>query len=154
KCEFSRGGSRGGLPVLVVDEVIYHRPPSMMIGTVDKFAIMAWRGETRNLFGRASRECGRHGVIWPDADCTGNHTRRGPVNATKVREIAPLRPPDLIIQDEFHLISGPLGTMVGLYETAIDELSAWKLDDKIVRPKVVASTATIRKASEQVRNVF
>jgi hypothetical protein len=65
-----------------------------------------------------------------------------------------VRPPDLIIQDEFHLISGPLGTMVGLYETAVDELCSWKIGKTKVRPKVVASTATVRRAADQVRNVF
>ena len=58
RCEFSKGKSskkpHPGIPVLVVDEEIYHRPPSMMIATVDKFALMAWRGEVRTLFGRAS----------------------------------------------------------------------------------------------------
>jgi hypothetical protein len=126
----------------------------MLIGTVDKFAMMAWRGQTRTLFGRASRECSRHGLLWPDADCNGQHNKKGPLPGTKPLSIPPLRPPDLIIQDEFHLISGPLGTMVGLYESAVDELSAWTLDDKIIRPKVIASTATVRKAKEQVHNVF
>ncbi len=65
-----------------------------------------------------------------------------------------LRPPDLIIQDEFHLITGPLGTIAGLYETAVDRLSAWELDGATVHPKVVASTATIRRANDQVRQVF
>jgi hypothetical protein len=154
QCEFSRAKRRNGLPVVVVDTEIYHRPPSMLIGTVDKFAMMAWRGETRTLFGRARQECPRHGLIWPDGPCSGNHPKKASLPPTKVQTISPIRPPDLIIQDEFHLISGPLGTMVGLYETAIDELSAWNLDDKTIRPKVIASTATVRKAKEQVHNVF
>ena len=158
RCPFSKRKSskkpHPGLPVLVVDEEIYHRPPSMMIATVDKFAMMAWRGETRTLFGRAVSECPRHGLLWPEATCTGNHPARGGMPSTKVRSIRPLRPPDLIIQDEFHLISGPLGTMVGLYETAVDELCTWTVGSENVKPKIVASTATVRKAEEQVNNVF
>ena len=158
RCPFSKKRSskkpHPGLPVLVVDEEIYHRPPTMMIATVDKFAMMAWRGETRTLFGRAKTECPRHGLLWPESNCNGNHSARGGLSSTKVRSIRPIRPPDLIIQDEFHLISGPLGTMVGLYETAVDELCTWTVGDKSVKPKVVASTATVRKAEEQVNNVF
>lgn len=158
RCAFSKGHSsqeiHPGIPVIVVDEEIYHRPPSMMIATVDKFALMAWRGEARTLFGRATTACPRHGLLWPEADCTGNHRAYKGLPKTEAHTISPLRPPDLIIQDEFHLISGPLGTMVGLYETAIDELSGWKSGDYTVRPKIVASTATVRKAPEQVNNVF
>ena len=158
RCEFSKGKSSGyahpGLPALVVDEEIYHRPPSMMIATVDKFAMMAWRGETRTLFGKAEIECPRHGLTWPDSDCKGQHPRKGTLPETKAVAIKPIRPPDLIIQDEFHLISGPLGTMVGLYETAVDQLSTWQLDEKAIRPKIIASTATVRRAKEQVSGVF
>ena len=158
RCEFSKGKSsknlHPGLPVLVVDEEIYHRPPTMMIATVDKFAMMAWRGDTRTMFGRATSECPRHGLLWPDADCSGNHPARGGLPSTKVKKIRPIRPPDLIIQDEFHLISGPLGTMVGLYETAVDELSTWRFGDEHIKPKIIASTATVRKAKEQVNGVF
>jgi hypothetical protein len=143
-----------GLPVKLVDEEIYHRPPTMMIATVDKFAMMAWRAEVRTLFGNVREECERHGLLWPGHDCGGGHKARKPHPAAKVKPVRGVRPPDLIIQDEFHLISGPLGTMVGLYETAVDDLCSWKIGKTKVRPKVVASTATVRRASDQVRNVF
>ena len=158
RCDFSKGKSsklpHPGIPVLVVDEEIYHRPPTMMIATVDKFAMMAWRGQVRTLFGRVGQECERHGLLWQGADCNGNHQTGKGFGATKVKNISPIRPPDLIIQDEFHLISGPLGTMVGLYETAVDELCGWTLGEHRVKPKIIASTATVRKAREQVNNVF
>jgi hypothetical protein len=158
RCNFSKGKSskqpHPGIPVLVVDEEIYHRPPTMMIATVDKFAMMAWRGQIRTLFGRVGQECERHGLLWHGADCNGNHQAGKGLPSSKVKTISPIRPPDLIIQDEFHLISGPLGTMVGLYETAVDELCGWTLNGKTVKPKIIASTATVRKAKEQVNNVF
>lgn len=157
-CAFSRGRSSNlqhpGIPVLTVDEEIYRRPPTMMIATVDKFAMMAWRGQVRTLFGRVGQECERHGLLWLGANCNGNHPAGKGLGATKVENISSIRPPDLIIQDEFHLISGPLGTMVGLYETAVDELCGWKLGAHTVKPKIIASTATVRKAREQVNNVF
>src|ERR1019366_9918090 len=59
-----------------------------------------------------------------------------------------------VIQDELHLISGPLGTMVGLYETALDELCARQIDGQKVRPKIIASTATVRRAQNQILALF
>ena len=59
-------------------------------------------------------------------------------------------PPELIIQDELHLISGPLGTVAGVYETAIDLICR----RGGVRPKIIGSTATIRRARDQVRQLF
>src|SRR5262249_8285980 len=121
---------------------------------VDKFAQMRWKGEVQTLFGRVSGRCQRHGFLSPDDEDTGTHNAAGALPRVKRQSHGPIRPPDLIIQDELHLISGPLGTMVGLYETAVDELSTWDLDGQHIRPKVIASTATVRKAHEQAHNLF
>jgi ribosomal protein L24E len=157
RCLFSeRQSPNEGIPVVVVDEEIYRLLPAMIVGTVDKFAQMPWKGEVQALFGRVSGECPRHGFISPDteADCNGRHRKSGNLPATVRIDCKRLRPPDLVIQDEFHLISGPLGTMVGLYETAVDELCSWELDGKRIHPKVLASTATARRAREQMHAVF
>ena len=153
QCPFTRKNAPGeGLPVLVVDEEIYRWLPSLMIATVDKFAQMPWKGETQMLLGRVNSYCPRHGFRSPEIVDTDSHPSKGPLPATKTVPVGPLRPPDLIIQDELHLISGPLGTLVGLYETAVDELCTWEVDGQRVRPKIIASTATIRRSGEQVHS--
>lgn len=151
RCLFSKGE---GLPILVVDEEIYRRLPALLIATVDKFAQMPWRGEIQMLFGQVSGYCERHGFRSPDIDDKDRHNKTGNLPAAKTITHPLLRPPDLIIQDELHLISGPLGTLVGLYETAIDELATWEVNGQRVRPKVIASTATIKQAQAQVHNLF
>lgn len=148
-CDF--GGASEGLPVLLVDEEIYRHPPSLLLATVDKFAQMPWNGRVQALFGRVDRSCPRHGFLTPGDQHSKQHL---PTKSSPKSEIGPaanLAPPDLIIQDELHLISGPLGTLVGIYETAVDGLS---MDSGGHRPKVVASTATIRRASEQITGIF
>lgn len=153
-CPFSvRQAEREGLPVVVVDEEVYRRLPTLLIATVDKFAQMPWNGATQMLFGRVDAQCDRHGFGAPDLP-DSDHPKRGALAGVKLRDHAPLRPPDLIIQDELHLISGPLGTLVGLYETAVDELCSWDVGGKRVRPKVIASTATIRRAQQQIKALF
>jgi hypothetical protein len=103
------------LPVSVVDEDLYNHPPTMIVGTVDKFARLAWEEHSGSFFGSDR-----------------------------------FAPPELIIQDELHLLSGPLGTTVAVYESAIGELCA----KHGISPKIIAATATIRRAHEQVRSLF
>ena len=119
-----------GIPALLVDEEIYRLLPALLISTVDKFADMPWRGEVQMLFGKVNKFCERHGFRSPEIDDADSHQRQGNLPPAKSYEQMPLRPPDLIIQDELHLISGPLGTMVGLYETAIDQLCTWQVGGK------------------------
>ncbi|MBY5162093.1 DISARM system helicase DrmA [Salsipaludibacter albus] len=165
-CPFCEDDAPGeGIPVVTVDDEVYRTLPTFVIGTIDKFAQLPWNPNARMLFGHVSQRCARHG--WRSNDpaarypavCTAeSHHPADPhhptAQITSVADGFRLRPPDLIIQDEFHLITGPLGTISGLYETAVDRLSAWQLDGSTVHPKVVASTATIRRANDQVRQVF
>ncbi|MEV6872232.1 DISARM system helicase DrmA [Amycolatopsis sp. NPDC051128] len=162
QCAYSRKQSAAwgeGLPVVTVDEEVFRLAPALVIGTVDKFAQLPLRGQTGLLFGHTRSICARHGYRHPDltrkTECKdGGHPRKGTLEGTKPRDCGPLRPPDLIIQDELHLISGALGTMVGLYETAVERLGSWTVNGAMVRPKVLASTATVRRAHEQVHCLF
>lgn len=138
-CAFSRGKP---LPILGVDEPIYRRLPAFMIATVDKFAAMPWTGEVGAFFGRVERY-DQHGFYGPCQPSAGH-----PLPGSR------LPPPELIIQDELHLISGPLGTLAGLYETALDELCTVDVDGKKRRPKIIASTATVRRAESQIHALF
>lgn len=155
RCLFTQKQSpTEGLPILVVDEEIYRRLPTLLIATVDKFAQMPWNGAVQMLFGQVEGYCQRHGFVSPEVEDSPSHPAKYGQPLAKTLPHNPLRPPDLIIQDELHLISGPLGTLVGLYETAVDKLCSWTVDGKTVRPKVIASTATIRQAREQIHHLF
>jgi hypothetical protein len=124
------------LPLMVVDEQIYDNPPTLLLSTVDKFAMIPWKIESGSLFGFRKEN----------------------------NRLFRVKPPDLIIQDELHLISGPLGTVVGLYETLIQTLCndyggfdppfIPAENNRFTPPKIVASTATISRAGEQIRSLY
>lgn len=111
RCSFSE--EKNGLPIVLVDEDIYNRPPTILFATVDKFAMLAWKSEATNLF---------------------NHNRK----------------PDLIIQDELHLLNGTLGSLVGLFENALLELCSTKNR----KPKIIASTATVKNVEKQILGLY
>jgi len=157
ECEFHGTAQQlnKGIPALLIDEDIYHQCPSLLLATVDKFARLPWLTQTMALFGRVDRYCPKHGYFVHTSDHPATHRAMGTLPAVRVEPSRPFLPPELIIQDELHLISGPLGTLSGLYETAVDRLCTRTGNDGTkIFPKVVASTATIRRADDQVRGVF
>lgn len=114
QCDFSE--QKNGFPIVLVDEDIYNKPPTLLFGTVDKFAMLAWRPEGRKLFNQHNDYL----------------------------------PPELIVQDELHLISGPLGSIAGLYENVIQSLC----EKNGINPKIIASTATTKNAENQVKRLY
>lgn len=142
KCSFSFGLGRisrkradqGPIPVCLSDESIYQHPPALLFGTVDKFAQLAHKvngtnngrnADSRRIFGTGNWEAGKpqDGYL----------------------------PPDLIIQDELHLLLGPLGSAVALFESAVDQLCTRKDG---TRPKIITSTATTRNTQLQIAALF
>ncbi len=151
------------VPAYTVDDQVYARCPSLIIATVDKFARLAFEGEAATMFGNVTHYHSRHGYY--RCGCPAEHPSqknrsasdgyfRHPSNEKLSCEVKPFAPPDLILQDELHLIEGPLGSMVGIYETAVDFLCQRKVKDRVIRPKYIASTATVRRAESQVQSLF
>ncbi|PKI04771.1 helicase [Staphylococcus xylosus] len=110
------------LPIYFIDEVLYKNPPTFLIGTIDKFVQLTWQPKARRLFGLDNR---------------GERV---------------FSPPNLIVQDELHLISGPLGSLTGMYETLIEELTTDKTTK--VKPKIICATATIKAYEPQIKALY
>lgn len=156
-----RGLSRCPIPAWTVDEQIYHRVPSMIVSTVDKFARLAFEPRAATLFGNVEQyndHLGYYRSWCPPRDPTDGlpkEEREGPSGGQNVPVLA-LDPPDMMLQDELHLIEGPLGSLVGLYEVAIDNFTrnAANKDRFTKGIKYIASTATVRNASSQVEALY
>lgn len=135
-CEFhimevpaAAGGAliQRGLPFLEVDEDLYQQPPDFVVGTIDKTARLPWVPEAQNLFGLNHRYDAGH---------------------PKKRRA---QPPALFVQDELHLISGPLGSIDGVYEILLEELCQ---QDGGTSPIYIAATATTKNFESQAKSLY
>ena len=125
RCAFSVKNEK--LPLYVDDQSIKEKKPSMIIGTIDKLALLAFEtgSNSHSVFGK---------------DIEGSQVTK---------------PPSLIIQDELHLISGPLGSIAGIWESIIEDFcSDYSDPNLVIRPKIICSTATIRKYEEQILSLY
>lgn len=150
KCKFYRySDNRIALPVYLVDEEIYAKCPTIILSTVDKFANLPWEVNTNTLFGRVDRKCSRDGYIAIGKEHK-RHNKTASLPTSSISEIKQFLPPELIIQDELHLITGPLGTVYGAYETIIEDMCTYDG----IKPKYVVSTATIKNAEAQAKCLY
>lgn len=109
-------------PFYTVDDEIYQQRPSLLFATVDKYAQIGWKKESASLF---------------NLDVHNNNVKLNPG-------------PELIIQDELHLIGASLGTIYGVFEFAIDKLCT--MSGSI--PKIIGATATVKNAEEQCKRLY
>jgi len=139
-------GTRIPIPAYTVDEQIYSRCPTVIISTADKIARLAFEPRAASMFGNINNYNKFYGyhrdLLFPE-----NATESSKEHDISVN---PFKAPDLIIQDELHLIDGPLGSLFGLYEAVVEGIIK-KIGGN---PKYIASTATIKNAEEQVNFLF
>ena len=133
RCDNVRCNFSNEIPVKLCDEYIYKEPPTLLFGTVDKFAAIGHRVSSKpNKENQDSRRIFGKGL---------NNL-----------------PPSLIIQDELHLLLGPLGSAVSLFECAIDQLCTYEKNingsSLKIRPKIISSTATTRNTELQIRALY
>jgi len=137
------------IPAYTVDEQVYCKCPTIIICTADKIARLAFEPRAASIFGNVDRYNSYYGycreTLSPE-NVSKSAWERPEYNTSIIR----FNPPDMIVQDELHLIEGPLGSMYGLYEIAVDGLILGSGG----KPKYIASTATITNAGSQVLQLY
>jgi len=154
-CMFSKKDDKNSvdnsLPVVITDEDVYSRCPSLLIATADKFAAISWNPDCKSIFGQIENYCRYCGYYQSSSKEKHTHPKIENKPKNYLEKRPPMSPPELIIQDELHLISGQLGTTFGLYETGLEYLMT---NEKGIKPKIIASTATTRASEEQIQKLF
>jgi Helicase conserved C-terminal domain len=178
KCSWNaRFSAPTALPFYIVDEDIYCRAPSVLLGTVDKLSALGQsQGTIRKFFGMFGfapvievaterLRVPKDAKAW-DGLAAGELRGLFPTFASGERRFFdPF--PALLIQDEAHLLDESLGTFAGLFESALeagfDEL-AKLLPASLLstepgatsrrRVKVIAASATVSEPARQMRNLY
>ena len=141
-----KNNSKIPIPAYLIDEHVYYRCPTVLVSTADKIARLAFEPRAGSIFGVVNKYHKYYGYY---------RNELLPENSSayikeEFSEIKSLLPPDLIIQDELHLMNGPLGSLFGLYENMVDAI----IKKQGGNPKYIASTATINNAEKQVKLLF
>ena len=134
------------IPAFTVDEQLYRILPTMIVSTVDKLARIPFEPQSGSLFGNVDYH---HNVKGYHRRSVAHPSPAGGREKNHAKLARRIRPPDLMIQDELHLLDGPLGSMVGIYESAVDHLCS--ADGRV---KYVASTATAKRSGDHVKALF
>jgi hypothetical protein len=139
------------IAAMTVDEQIFSNPPTVLISTADKFVRGAYEPRVAHIFGNVEYHHSKHGFYRLAENDTGKHLSPMKIDGIPIyMETGPLLPPDLIIQDEMHLVEGPLGSLMGILEMSIDRLCS----SGEIPIKYIASSATVRKVEDQVMAAF
>ena len=177
RCSWNEGTDRSPLPFLIVDRDIYRHAPAVLLGVIDKLALIGQHPATINrvigMFGLARwQELGTERLVFPTKKMLGEEPRSNGCEALapayrEGREVFHDPLPSLIIQDEAHLLEESLGTFAGLFETTLELLfvrAARLLGDRVSRspfgtrpvrlPKVVAATATVSMPERQFGSLY
>jgi hypothetical protein len=141
--------SRIPVPAYTVDEQIYRKCPTILISTVDKIARLAFEPSASSIFGNIRYYNKYYGYYFNEHQF--DKPSKSVMNSS-IKIDRPFAPPELIVQDELHLLTGALGSMFGLYESAIEGLIEVNGDG--TKPRYIASTATIKDANNQIKQLF
>lgn len=177
KCAWNKAHSEPTpLPFYIVDEDIYDLAPSVLLGTVDKLAVIGQsQGTIRKFFGMLGLApwwdpaSDRLHVPfkpkeWEDEPGNRFHTLFPTYATGEKRFFDPF--PSLLIQDEAHLLDESLGTFSALFETALDtalESLGTLMGDTLVREpgsgarrqmKVIAASATVQEPERQMKTLY
>ena len=138
------------IPAYTVDEQIYTNCPTIVISTVDKYARLAFEPRCAALFGNIDSYNVAFGYFRKTLYPKDQMKRKTPWKSEYNIQVTPFKTPELIIQDELHLLEGPLGSLYGLYETVIEGL----IRERGGCPKYIASSATVNEAESHIFSIF